>query len=235
MSASSKISGSATLGRAPRHTLRSAILSADDPIVQPGPQLEPQRARPSKAGRILVADDEHLAALSLEQSLRDLGYTSIGPAHNGEHAVELGYSEHPDLALLDVRMADDFDGVDAASFLYEELRIPTVIVSAYSDPRQLEEATIPGVFGYVLKPVAREQLRAAIEVAWARMRQCCEQESEIRRLQSTIEDRKTVERAKRVLIEKHEIDEGEAMRRLRKMAREARRSLAEIARTLLPS
>ncbi len=229
MTASSTISESAVLPGIPRHTLRSAILATEDP----SPQTDLAHDRPWKAGRILVADDEHLAALSLKQSLNDLGYTMIGPAHNGEHAVELGYAEHPDLALLDVRMADDFDGVDAARFLFEELRIPTVIVSAYSDPRQVEESTIPGVFGYVLKPVAREQLRAAIEVAWARMCQCHAQEKEIQRLKSTIEDRKTVERAKRALAEKHEIDEGEAMRRLRKMAREARRSLAEIARTLL--
>jgi response regulator NasT len=234
MSNSSMVSCSATLPGVPKHTLKSAILSTIqvDPPPQSEPQPDPAR-RPWKAGRILVADDEHLAALSLEQSLHDLGYTTVGPAHDGEHAIELGYSTHPDLALLDVRMADDFDGVDAARFLFEELRIPTVIVSAYSDPRQVEESTIPGVFGYVLKPVAREQLRAAIEVAWARTRQCCAQEHEIQRLKGAIDDRNAVERAKRSLVERHEIDEGEAMRRLRKMAREARRSLAEIARTLL--
>lgn len=214
---------------APSNSVRASIIPSTDPEPRP----DPERARGPRAGRILIADDEHLAALSVNQCLRELGFTTIGPAHDGEHAVELGFANHPDLALLDVRMADDFDGVDAARLLFEELRIPTVIVSAYSDARQVAESTIPGVFGYVVKPVTCEQLRAAIEIAWARVRQSDEQEREIRRLRNSLEERKTVELAKWALVERLEIDEGAALRHLRKLAKAQGQSLVDVARTIL--
>jgi response regulator NasT len=199
----------------------------------PATKTEFQKALPWKPGRILVADDEHLAALSVTQCLRDLGYTTIGPARDGQHAIELAFSDHPDLALLDVRMADAFDGIDAARVLFDELRIPTVIVSAYSDARQVEEATIQGVYGYVVKPVTAEQLRPAIEIAWARMRNALTQEIEVRWLRSSIEARKSIERAKWILVERLELDEGAALRHLRKLAKDSQRSLGEVAREIV--
>ncbi len=209
-------------------SLHSAPRAREDTATK----TEIQKALPWKPGRILVADDEHLSALSVTQCLRDLGYTTIGPARDGQHAIELAFSSQPDLALLDVRMADDYDGIDAARVLFDELRIPTVIVSAYSDARQVEESTIQGVFGYVVKPVTAEQLRPAIEVAWARMRHSLTQEIEVRWLRSSIEARKSIERAKWILVERLEIDEGAALRHLRKLAKDSQRSLAEVAREI---
>lgn len=201
--------------------------------LEPAPKSALQKALPWKPGRILVADDEHLSALSVVQCLRELGYTTVGPARDGEHAIELALTSQPDLALLDVRMADNFDGIDAARVLFDELRIPTVIVSAYSDARQVAEATIPGVFGYIVKPVTSEQLRPAIEIAWARMRQSLTQEIEVRWLRSSIEARKTIDRAKWALVEQLELDEGAALRHLRQLAKATQRSLADVAREIL--
>jgi response regulator NasT len=214
-------------------TSTSSLQGRHQAHAEPETKTDIQRALPWKPGRILVADDEHLAALSVTQCLRDLGYATIGPARDGQHAIELAYSFKPDLALLDVRMADDFDGIDAARVLFDELRIPTVIVSAYSDARQVEEATIPGVFGYVVKPVTAEQLRPAIEVAWARMRQFVTQEIEVRWLRSSIDARKSIESAKWMLVERLEIDEGAALRHLRTLAKDSQRSLAEVAREIV--
>ena len=205
--------------------------------LEPTEQTESKPALQSRIAtnpaRILVADDEHLAALSVMQCLRRLGYTTIGPARDGEDALELALTTHPDLALLDVRMRDDFNWIDAARVLYDELQIPTVIVSAYSDARQVAESTIAGVFGYLVKPITSEQLRPAIEVAWARWRQHAARELELHSLRQSLEERKLVERAKLALVEQLEIDEGAALRYLRKLARETRRSIVEVARVLL--
>jgi response regulator NasT len=213
------------------HSTSTRSLIRED--AETAPKTSLQKALPWKPGRILVADDEHLSALSVTQCLRELGYTTIGPARDGEHAIELAFSSQPDLALLDVRMADDFDGIDAARVLFDELRIPTVIVSAYSDARQVDEATVQGVFGYVVKPVTCEQLRPAIEIAWARLRHSLEQEIEVRWLRSSIEARKTIEHAKWQLVEKLEIDEGAALRHLRKLAKDTQRSIADVAREIV--
>lgn len=200
-------------------------------IINPSTAPEARAALgiPDQPSSILVADDEHLAATSLVLQLKQLGYRAIGPARDGEHAVELAFSSRPDLAILDVRMSTPMDGIEAASVLLAELLVPALIVSAYADRPQVESASHAGVYGYLVKPVTREQLGPAIAVAWARFRQTALKDLEASDLRSRLENRQVIDQAKWLLVERLEIDEGEAMRRMRKMAKEQGRSLAQIA------
>jgi len=120
--------------------------------------------------RVLVAEDEHLVAVHLIKSLEQLGIEVIGPAANGEAALNLARQQRPDLAILDIRMPKR-NGIDAARTLWRELGIPVVVLTAYSDERYIQAAAEAGVFGYLLKPAMLEDLRAALAVAWARYRE----------------------------------------------------------------
>jgi response regulator NasT len=122
---------------------------------------------PKLPGRVLVAEDEHLVAVHLMKSLKQLGIEIVGPAANGELAIDVARKEKPDLAILDIRMPQ-VDGIKAAEVLWNELQIPVVILSAFSDDRYIKAATDAGVFGYLLKPAMIEDLRAALAVAWSR-------------------------------------------------------------------
>jgi response regulator NasT len=188
---------------------------------------------PERPRRILVADDESLAAASIMQCLKQLGYTAVGPARDGEHAVELAFSTRPDLAILDVRMMTDSDGIDTANAMLNELLIPVVIVSAYSDPKQVAGATSAGVFGYLVKPVTKEQLRPAIEIAWARFNEYLQKDLEAENFRRRLEDREAIDKAKWELVAKLEIDEGAALRELRKRARDSKRRVVDVAREIL--
>src|SRR5262245_31238766 len=118
----------------------SVIPSMTDPV--PGPQLV--RAMPEHPRKILVADDESLAAASVVLCLRQLGYVPVGPARDGEHAIELAFSTLPDLALLDARMSTETDGIDAARAMFNELLLPVVIVSEYAGREQVGSAAEAG-------------------------------------------------------------------------------------------
>jgi two-component system, response regulator PdtaR len=203
------------------------------PSALPEPSLVSHVAGMPHPRRILVVDDEHLAAVSLMQSLRALGYEPLGPARDGAHAVQLAFFMQPDLALLDVCMATDQDGIDAAAALYGEMAVPVVIVSAYSSPELTEGASNAGVFGYLVKPTTTGQLRAAIDVAWARYSALLEAELENADLFRRLDERKTIERAKWSLVERLSLDEGQAMERMRARSHEEHRSLIEIARDIL--
>jgi response regulator NasT len=204
--------------------------AAVEPTTATRPTWAPKADHP---GRILVADDESLAAASLILSLRQLGYTAIGPAHDGEHAIELAFSTLPDLALMDARMNTDSDGIDAARAMFGELLTPVVIVSAYSDREQVGVAAEAGVFGYLVKPVSKEQLRPAIEIAWARFNQYMSKEIEAEVLYRHLEDRRDVDRARWTLVERGCSDESEAMRELRRLSKASGRTLGEVARDVL--
>lgn len=213
------------------NTSSSGGRGAEQPKAQesrPAPAPLQRSVMPPHPRRILVADDEHLVATSIALSLAELGYVTVGPAGDGERAVQLARVAMPDLALLDIRMPRR-DGISAAAELFAELAMPVVIVSAFSDSADVVSASRAGVFGYLVKPATTEQLRAAIEVAWGRFCQLIAAQRESSDLRRRLEERKAIERAKWALVESLSITEPAAMDLLRQRARDSRRTLIDVA------
>jgi response regulator NasT len=182
--------------------------------------------------RILVADDEYLMATGLASSIRSLDYQVLGPVSDSEAAIELAREDRPDLALMDIRMPRE-SGVLAAETIWNELRVPIVLVSAYSDRAHVEAAQQLGVFGYLLKPVSVEHLRVAIAIGWARATAHLALEQRVTQLEQTLTNRKLVEQAKWLIIERKQLSEPEAHARLQKIARNNRRSIAAVAQEII--
>jgi response regulator NasT len=202
------------------------------PVIAPA-LVERPEALPVRPRRILVAEDEHLVATDLTMMLADLGYTTLVAA-DGAEATNLARSAHPDLALMDILMPNR-DGLSAGRELYWELGIPVVIVSAYSDTEQVERAREAGVFGYLIKPVQRDQLRVCIEVAWDRFVRDAMERHEHFKLKKRMEERKVVEQAKWILVSTRGMTEPDAMRHLQKQARSTRRQLIDVANEVIGS
>lgn len=183
---------------------------------------------PLRPVRILVADDEYLVALDIISQLGACGYTSVGPAPSGNEAIRLARSTVPDLALLDVRMPDG-DGLSAAKVIFNELSIPVVILSAYTDGKTLAAARDAGVFAYLVKPSHANQLRATIEVAWGRFQTFMAEREEADLARRRLEERKVIERAKWTLVQRSGVDEPTAMRLLEEHARSRGERLINVA------
>jgi two-component system, response regulator PdtaR len=186
--------------------------------------------------RILVADDEHLVATGLANSAADLGHKIVGIAADGEIAVQIAREHKPDLALLDIRMPK-LSGIDAAMLLFSELGIPSIIISAYSDEENVRKihshGEAAGVFGYVLKPVSREQLAVAIGVALQRAAVTGLHSNRIEQLETNLQHRRMVEQAKWILVDKKKVTEPQAHDMLQKLARDRRKPLVEIAKVVV--
>lgn len=182
--------------------------------------------------RILVADDEHLVATGICASLTDLGYQVIGPTADGNETIKLCEREKPDLALLDIRMPK-MNGLEAAKTIFKQFGLPVMILSAYSDPEYVSIAAEIGVFGFLLKPASQDHLRVSIEVAWRRYQDYINQGFEIGSLKQRLNDRKTIEQAKWFIVQRKGNTEPEAMKMLQKQARNTRRTLIEVANSIL--
>ncbi len=192
-------------------------------------ETDEPRAHPK---RVLVADDEHLVAAGICNNMTELGYTVVGPARDGYEAIELCRSDPPDLALLDIRMPN-CNGLEAAAIVFQQLHVPVVILTAYSDPEYVSSASDCGVFGFLLKPASQDQLRVCIEVAWGRYREYLNQDEQVDSLKKRLEDRKTIEQAKWLIVKHKQVSEPEAMKLLQKQARDTRQPLVEVAQSIL--
>lgn len=182
--------------------------------------------------RILIAEDESVTALGLEQDLRSLGHSVIGIAADGVTAVSMARTLSPDLVLLDVRMPH-LTGLEAAERIHRDRPVPIIIVTAYSDAETLAQAVSMPVFHYLVKPVTAAQLSAAIAIAEARHVEWLQQRNESDDLRKRLEDRKVIERAKGILMERDAITESAAYKVLQRTSQSRNMTMAELSRSLL--
>jgi response regulator NasT len=185
----------------------------------------------SSSRRVVVAEDESLIRMDIVETLRDHGFDIVGEAGDGNKAVELAFSLKPDLMVMDIKMPD-LDGISAAEQI-AELKIPVVLLTAFSQQELVTRAAEVGAMAFLVKPFSPQDLLPAIEIALSRHAQLITLESEVSDLAERLETRKLVERAKGVLSEKMKLTEPEAFRWIQKASMDRRLSMAEVARTVL--
>jgi two-component system, response regulator PdtaR len=179
--------------------------------------------------RVLIAEDDPVIAIGLVERVRSLGHEPLGPAADGEEAVELARDSSPDVYLFDLEMPN-LDGLQAAGQLTAEgLRRPVVLVTGLEDEGLIERAIACGVSAYLTKPIDTRELKAAIGLAAARHAEFEQLEAEVTQAQKALEDRKIVERAKGLLMSALDLSEQDAFRRLQQTARERNLRLADVA------
>lgn len=181
---------------------------------------------------MIIADDESVICMDLREMLNNLGYLVVGEAGDGRSAVNLARELRPDVVLMDIKMPD-MDGIEAARILTEERIAPVVLLTAFSQRDLVERAREAGVAGYLVKPIKEDDLSPAIEVALARFAEFRELEKEVDDLQEQLETRKLVDRAKGILMDRQQLSEAEAFRRIQKMSMNTRKPMKEIAQAII--
>jgi len=114
---------------------------------------------------ILIVEDEQIAALDLRETLQALGYRVMGTAHTGEKAVAMADAEVPDLILMDIHLAGEMSGIEAAESILARHSVPIIYLTAYADPGLVEQAKKTRPYGYIIKPYEERALRTEIEIA----------------------------------------------------------------------
>jgi two-component system, response regulator PdtaR len=182
--------------------------------------------------RAVIADDETIIRMDLKILLEELGHVVVGEAADGQKALELTRALKPDVVIMDIKMPI-MDGLDAAKVISEEKAAPVVLLTAYSQKDLIERAKEAGVFGYMVKPFQESELLPAIEIAIARFLEMSEMESTIGNLEEKLQARKTVDRAKGILMDKYKMNEADAFRRIQQQSMNQRRSMKEIAEAII--
>ena len=116
--------------------------------------------------KILIVEDQRAVAGALKLRLRGLGYDVSGIARDGFEALEQVVELKPDLVLMDVRLGEGMDGIDAAHRIREHHPdLPLIYVSAHVDAQLLERARATRPAGFINKPFTTKDLLTAIDLA----------------------------------------------------------------------
>ena len=182
--------------------------------------------------RILIAEDETIIRLDLRALLESAGFEVCAEAKDGIEAVELAHSAEPDLAVLDVKMPR-LDGIEAARRILDERPIPIVMLTAYGQEELVSRAVEAGVFGYLVKPFREQDLLPAIRTARARHEELTALREQADSLAEALASRKTIERAKGLLMEREGLTEQEAFARLRKASQVSGRPMNVVAEAVV--
>jgi response regulator NasT len=180
---------------------------------------------------VLVAEDESLIRMDIVETLIDFGFDVIAEAADGLEAMELAKTLKPDIIVMDIKMPN-LDGISAAEQM-QPLRIPIVLLTAFSQKELVERASEAGAMAYVVKPFTPNDLLPAIEIAWSRHQQLTALEAEVQDLTERFETRKLVDRAKGLLNEKMNLTEPEAFRWIQKASMDRRLTMHEVALTII--
>jgi two-component system, response regulator PdtaR len=182
--------------------------------------------------RIAVADDEPDMQEYFARILPHLGHEVAGVAENGRKLVDLCRQTEPDLVITDIKMPE-LDGIQASEAICLHRPVPVILVSAHSEPDLIERAENDHVMAFLVKPIKQADLEPAIAIALRRFQQFQSVRQEADDLRQALRDRKLIERAKGVVMQKAKIDEAAAFRRLQKLASDRNQKLVVIAEAIL--
>jgi len=181
--------------------------------------------------RVLIADENEAALRGLHDVLSQLGHEVTPYAVSVHEALELIAKEDPQVAIVVVHNDDDH----ALALIAEAVEYasgPVIAQMPDADVDFLARAAEAGIAAYA-ESMDPESIQGAIEVAVRRHRETMRLNEKVEQLESALERRGVIERAKGILMERHSVAEREAFELLRDHARTSGRRVIDVAQSVL--
>jgi PAS domain S-box-containing protein/putative nucleotidyltransferase with HDIG domain len=118
--------------------------------------------------KILLVEDEKTTSVLIQKYIRDSGYSLTAAVEKGEEAFNSIRTEEPHLILMDITLEGEMDGIESAEKINSIHDIPIIFITSSADQATIERAIISNPYGYIIKPIDKKELKAAIEMAFLR-------------------------------------------------------------------
>jgi response regulator NasT len=181
--------------------------------------------------RILIADEDESALRELHSVLAELGHEVTPYAVSVRDAVELIAKDDPQVAIVVVHK-DDEHALALIGEAVEYASGPVIAQVPDADMDFLSRAAERGISAYV-ESMELESIQGAIEVAVRRYREASHLHEKVEQLEGALERRSVIERAKGILMERHECNERQAFELLRDRSRTTGRRVVDVAQAVL--
>lgn len=119
----------------------------------------------TEQAKILIVEDDRYVAIYIKQTLEGFGFAAIEIVVSGEEAIQKAKEMNSDVVLMDIVLKGKMDGIEAAEIIKEQLGIPIIYLTAYSDDKIVKRAKATKPVGYLLKPFQQRDLQQGIAIA----------------------------------------------------------------------
>ena len=187
----------------------------------------PSGSRRGRHLRVLIADEDKKALEHLGSVLEELGHEVTPYVVSVAEAIELISTEDPDLAVVVVHKDDEH----ALALIQETVEYasgPVIAQTRDGDVDFVARAAERGISAWI-ETASPEIVQGAIEVALRRYEEAAQLQVRVDQLESALERRAVIERAKGIIMERHGIDERAAFELLRDHARAQSRRVVDVA------
>lgn len=184
-----------------------------------------------QASVLIMDGDPGRRALHRER-VSSSGHQVLAEAETQSQTLSLARALRPDLILLDVR-APTVAAWDVVRLLNAERNHALILVGDAAAAAAFWEATLPGVVGFFLDMPSPTDLQMALPLGLMRFRERIALEDELREMGERMEARKLVGRAKAILMERQNLSERDAFRRIQSQSLALNKPVQDIARAII--
>lgn len=182
--------------------------------------------------KIMVVDDNEQRARTLAGVLASCGYRVVAQVAATDYLPARISEAEPDVILIDVD-APSRDTLEQVSVIHRETPRPVIMFSNQADRETIAAAVNAGVSAYLVDGLSQTKVQPVIDVAIEHFKRHQQLQSELDKAQSSLADRKLIDRAKGVLMAQRSLTEPEAYRTLQKLAMDRKRRLGDVARDVI--
>jgi response regulator NasT len=182
--------------------------------------------------KIVIVDENPVRAVILDEGLREAGFADverIGETHN---LLKRIYALDPDVILIDLENPSR-DTLEQMFQVSRVVRRPIAMFVDQSDAASIEASVEAGVSAYIVDGLKKERIKPILELCVSRFRAFSKLREELERAKSDLDERKTIERAKGILMKAKKFTEDEAYKMMRSVAMRENKKIIDIARSII--
>jgi response regulator NasT len=182
--------------------------------------------------RVLLIDDGANRVALIREELARMGCEVVGVIEQATLIHDCVQRLQPDVVIVDSE-SPTRDTLENLATLNERLPRPVVVFSEDASGDPMRRALKAGVSAYVVAGLHPERLAPVLQVAIARFEQDLALRQELDKAQAQLAARKSIERAKGILMSEMGLDEDAAFKRMRRLAMDRGVPLAEVAERII--
>lgn len=182
--------------------------------------------------KIVIVDESPIRAAILKEGLQEAGFTSVEHISEMHSLLARIYALDPDVILIDLENPSR-DVLEQMFQVSRAVRRPIAMFVDQSDATSIQDAVEAGVSAYIVDGLKKERIKPILDLCISRFNAFSKLQDELDRTKSALEERKTIDRAKGILMKLKGLTEDEAYVLMRSTAMREKKKIGEIAQSII--